>query len=162
MKRQCVLTFGLIVTLATTGLSAHAVAAMNAFSPVINCGNGDFELDSMTYMTQTDRGGDMTQATASQLVLRNPQIIEYFEAKGAILPFEVNSRGEYIQEVIGMSYSTVSTPSSMNGGGTQYFMANDNNSGATVTAAVKGNAAYLTSDVLFKGNVANFYFPNCN
>ena len=80
-------------------------AALNSYSPIVTCGNGDFEVDSMTYQTQTDRGGDTVMETSYQFVLRNQRIIQDFETQGAIASFEVNSRGEFIlSQVVGGQY----------------------------------------------------------
>jgi hypothetical protein len=59
----------------------------NAFTPVVICGNRDIVLD---------KGYVSRAGLEAQIVIKNEDILTYLVSTGAILPSEINEKGEFI------------------------------------------------------------------
>jgi hypothetical protein len=131
-----------------------AVANPPSWKPLVQCGpQGEqvaFEVDTLTSYFSDCRGCRDTAHTYYQMVLRNSDVISYFESEKAIFSQQINSKGEFI---IGAGAFYFNGPNSF------YGM----DWGITKTA----NISFDKSSVSFNaydshGNLlANFNFNDC-
>jgi hypothetical protein len=74
--------------------------ADTGFSPIAVCGNRSLVIDSRTITYQTDRGGRTRTDSYYQVVLKNDDVVRDFISKGAIGTNEVNSKGEFLHDIV--------------------------------------------------------------
>ena len=124
-------------------LLSIATAQASTFTPVVICGNRDLVLDLGEGVSRAGR--------EAQIVLKNEKIIDYMISTGAILPEEVNEKGEFIVR-----------GSVFNG----HFSVGASSIDERGFSLVKRNGGYLFESYVNHypklDKLANFQFNNCN
>ena len=98
----------LLLILVVISASFNAIASADGiFTPVAICGGDSRALVVDKQDSILDNGrGETKIRTLYQLVLKNKDVVHYFQSQGAIGPSEVNNKGEFIIDLTPEYYST--------------------------------------------------------